>query len=44
MANIELIGYLSVEFGRDVYTKSLEVVFMTYITNSAASVRDMGNQ
>ena len=42
MAVIELVGDLSLKFGKDVYLKSLEPIFMQYLTNTAASVREMG--
>lgn len=42
MAVYELIGDLSKMYGKDVFTKHLEVIFMTYLTNTASSVRDMG--
>lgn len=44
MYTVDLIGQLSVRFGREVYTKSFEGVFVSYLTNSAAAVRDMGIQ
>lgn len=42
MAVFELIGDLSKLFGREVFTKHLESIFLTYLSNTAASVRDMG--
>ena len=42
MAIIELIGDLSKYFGKDVFCKHLEPIFMTYLVNTAASVREMG--
>ncbi len=42
MAVIELVGDLSIKFGRDVFIKCLEVIFMQYLTNTAAAVREMG--
>jgi serine/threonine-protein phosphatase 2A regulatory subunit A len=42
MAVFELIGDLSKAFGREVFTKHLESIFLTYLTNTAASVREMG--
>lgn len=42
MGAIELVGDLSLKFGREVYIKSLESVFMQYLTNPAAAVREMG--
>ena len=42
MAVFELIGKLSIAFGKDIFMRSLADVFMTYLTNTAASVRSMG--
>ena len=42
MAVYELIGELSIMFGKDVFVKQLEGIFMTYLTNTASSVREMG--
>lgn len=42
MAVFELIGDLSKQFGREVFQKHLESIFMSYLTNTAASVREMG--
>jgi serine/threonine-protein phosphatase 2A regulatory subunit A len=42
MGVIELVGDLSLKFGREIYMKSLEGIFMNYLTNPAASVREMG--
>lgn len=42
MSVFELIGDLSKLFGKDVFVKHLESIFMSYLTNSAASVREMG--
>lgn len=42
MAVYETVGDLSVKFGEAVFTKHLERLFMTYLTNTAASVREMG--
>lgn len=42
MAVFELIGDLSKLFGKEVFTKHLESIFLTYLSNTAASVRDMG--
>lgn len=42
MAVFELIGDLAKLFGKDVFVKQLESVFLSYLTNTAASVRDMG--
>jgi hypothetical protein len=42
MAVFELIGDLSKSFGKDVFAKHLESIFLSYLTNTAASVREMG--
>jgi len=42
MSVFEFIGDLSVTLGKDVFVKQLETMFMSYLTNSAASVREMG--
>ena len=42
MATFELIGDFSLEFGQATFSKSLEPIFMKYLTNTAASVREMG--
>jgi len=42
MAVLELLGQLSVKFGREIYTESFESLFMGYLTSSAAAVREMG--
>ena len=42
MSVVELVGELALRFGKDVYMKSLEPIFMHYLTNTAASVREMG--
>ena len=42
MVVFELIGDLSKIFGKDVFVKHLESIFLTYLTNTAASVREMG--
>lgn len=42
MGVFELIGDLSKMFGKDVFVKHLESIFLTYLTNTAASVREMG--
>lgn len=42
MAVFELIGDLSKIFGKDVFVKHLESIFLSYLTNTAASVREMG--
>jgi hypothetical protein len=42
MALIELVGDMAVKFGKEVFIKSLESIFMTYLTSTAAAVREMG--
>jgi hypothetical protein len=42
MGVIELVGDLAVKFGKEVYVKQLEPIFMQYLTNTAAAVREMG--
>ena len=42
MATFELIGSLSITFGIEIFTRSLEGIFFQYLTNTAASVREMG--
>ena len=42
MSIFELIGSLSVEFGIEVFQRTLETIFFQYLTNTAASVRNMG--
>jgi serine/threonine-protein phosphatase 2A regulatory subunit A len=42
MAVFELIADLALIFGKDVYCKQLQSIFMGYLTNTAASVRQMG--
>lgn len=42
MGVIELVGDLSLKFGKDVFVKHLESIFMNYLTNTAAAVREMG--
>ena len=42
MAVFETVGDYSVKFGKDVFMKQLEPLFMSYFTNTAASVREMG--
>jgi len=42
MAVFELIGEMSKMFGKEVFQKQLEGLFLTYLSNTAASVRDMG--
>ena len=42
MSVFELIGDLSKMFGKDVFSKNLESIFISYLSNTAASVREMG--
>lgn len=42
MALIELIGDLALKFGKDSFIKNLEPIFMTYLTSTAAAVREVG--
>ena len=42
MGVVELIADLGIHFGKDIYTKNLHSSFMGYLTNTAASVRQMG--
>jgi len=42
MAVFELIGDMSKTYGKEVFTKHLESIFLSYLTNTAASVREMG--
>ena len=42
MAAVELIGDFSLVFGKDPFVRSIESIFMQYLTNTAASVREMG--
>lgn len=42
MAVFELIGKLSLSFGKETFMRSLSSIFFTYLTNTAASVRNMG--
>ena len=42
MAVYELLGDISKMFGKDVFIKHIESIFMTFLTNTAASVREMG--
>ena len=44
MGVFELIADLAILFGKDVYVKHLQSIFMGYLTNTAASVRQMGVQ
>jgi len=42
MGVIELVGDLAIKFGKEVFIKNLESIFMQYLTNTAAAVREMG--
>lgn len=42
MGIFKLIGELSVVYGMEVFMKSISTIFMSYLVNSAASVRNMG--
>ena len=42
MAVFELIGDLILEYGTEISKKGLMEIFMSYLTNTAASVREMG--
>ena len=42
MSIFELIGDLSNAFGIEVFQRTLETIFFQYLTNTAASVRNMG--
>ena len=42
MAVFKLIGELAIIYGKDICLKSLQQIFMGYLTNTAASVRVMG--
>jgi hypothetical protein len=42
MLVFELIAELATTFGKDAYIKHLQSIFMGYLTNTAASVRNMG--
>ena len=42
MAVFELIGDLSKVLGKDIFLKHLEGIFISYLSNTAASVREMG--
>jgi len=44
MAVFETVGDLAVKFGKDAYNKHLEALFSSYLTNTAAAVREMGIQ
>jgi hypothetical protein len=42
MAVFELIAELALIFGKETCLKHLQPIFMGYLTNTAASVRQMG--
>lgn len=42
MAVFELIAELGFILGKEVFVKNLQMIFMQYLTNTAASVRQMG--
>ena len=42
MAVFDLLADLALIFGKDVYMKSINSIFITYLQNTAASVRDKG--
>ena len=42
MAIFELIGELSVAFGIEMFSNKLDAIYFQYLTNTAASVRNMG--
>lgn len=42
LAVFELIGDLSKIYGKEIFVKHLEPIFMQYLTNTAAAVREMG--
>ena len=42
MAVYELVADLGFIFGKEVFCKSLQSIFMGYLTNTAASVREKG--
>jgi len=42
MAVIELVGDMAIKFGKDAFLKFLEPIFMQYLNNTAAAVREMG--
>jgi len=44
MGVFELIADLAIIYGKDIYVKHLQHIFMGYLTNTAASVRHMGVQ
>ena len=44
MGVFELVADLSIIFGKESYNKHLAPIFMGYLTNTAAAVRQMGVQ
>jgi serine/threonine-protein phosphatase 2A regulatory subunit A len=42
MSVLELVADLGILFGKTVFTQKLQTVFLSYMTNTAASVREMG--
>lgn len=42
MAVFETVGDLADDFGKQAFTKHLQDLFCSYLTNSAAAVREMG--
>lgn len=42
MGVFDLIGELSKLFGKEIFIKHLETIFLSYMSNTAASVREMG--
>ena len=42
MAVFDLLADLALIFGKEVYMKSIHSIFITYLQNTAASVRDKG--
>jgi len=41
-AVFDFIGELSKLFGKEIFCKHLESIFLSYLSNTAAAVRDMG--
>jgi len=44
MAVFEEIAELAIDFGQNEFSKHLEIKFMTYLSNTAAAVRNTGVQ
>jgi len=42
MAIFELLADLGIMFDREIYTAKIHKIFITYLTNTATSVRNMG--